>query len=318
MAAASGGGTGPSGDGTGPPRDGREELRADCARCTGLCCVGPALTVSADFALAVPAGVPCPNLLADSRCGIHDQLRPRGFPGCVAFDCFGAGQQVSRVTFGRAVDWREGQAVAAAAFDALAVLRAVGEVRWYLVEAAELVAQGSGATGPGGPGLGAAVLALRERTAALSTAGPEVLAALDVAALRGEAGELLARVSEGARRGLPAGRSRRGADLAGARLRGADLRGVDLRGALLLGADLRGADLRRADLLGADLRGADVSGADLATALFLTRPQVEAARGDAATRLPAVLARPGHWSAASSGPVSPARPRRRRPRGRAG
>jgi uncharacterized protein YjbI with pentapeptide repeats len=68
-----------------------------------------------------------------------------------------------------------------------------------------------------------------------------------------------------------------------------------LRGALLIGADLRGADLHTADLLGADLRGADLSGADLTGSLFLLQSQVDTARGDAATHLPAGRIRPPHW-----------------------
>ena len=75
-------------------------LQADCARCRALCCVGPAFAASADFADDKPAGRPCVHLGADDRCRIHEQLRPRGFPGCVAYDCFGAGQHVVQVTFG--------------------------------------------------------------------------------------------------------------------------------------------------------------------------------------------------------------------------
>ncbi len=41
--------------------DGRHDLRADCGRCAGLCCVAPAFTASADFAIDKPAGQPCPN-----------------------------------------------------------------------------------------------------------------------------------------------------------------------------------------------------------------------------------------------------------------
>lgn len=128
-----------------------------------------------------------------------------------------------------------------------------------------------------------------------------MLVGFDVVARRQQVGEVLRRVSELVR----AGRPRRqedldsadlvGADLVGASLRGADLRGVSLRGAYLIGADLRGADLRSADLLGADLRGADLAGADLTDSIFLTRPQIAAARGDEATRLPPPLARPPHW-----------------------
>jgi hypothetical protein len=39
-----------------------------------------------------------------------------------------------------------------------------------------------------------------------------------------------------------------------------------------------------------------VRGTDLSQCLFLTQPQVEAARGDATTRIPPVLTRPPHWS----------------------
>jgi hypothetical protein len=77
----------------------RVDLRADCQRCFGLCCVVPAFSASSDFAIDKAAGQPCPNLRADFACAIHDRLRQRGFPGCAVYDCFGAGQQVAQVTF---------------------------------------------------------------------------------------------------------------------------------------------------------------------------------------------------------------------------
>ncbi|GAA3867039.1 hypothetical protein GCM10022381_08280 [Leifsonia kafniensis] len=50
-----------------------------------------------------------------------------------------------------------------------------------------------------------------------------------------------------------------------------------------------------ADLLGADLRDARLAGADLSKALYLTQPQMNAARGDQHTRLPSDLEAPSHW-----------------------
>ena len=41
--------------------DSRARLRADCARCAGLCCVAPAFAASADFAIDKPAGHACPH-----------------------------------------------------------------------------------------------------------------------------------------------------------------------------------------------------------------------------------------------------------------
>jgi hypothetical protein len=276
--------------------DARRELTADCSRCAALCCVLPAFAASADFAIGKPAGSPCPNLLADDRCGIHDQLRERGFPGCVVFDCLGAGQRLTQDTFGGR-SWRDDPATARAMAATFPVMRQLTELLWHLTEARALAPAGE---------LRTAVAELLDRTTEHAAASPDALAALDVGALRRTAGELLGRVSAQARADVPArGRDRAGADLIGADLRRAALRGASLRGAYLIGADLRGADLRRADLLGTDLRAADLRGADLTGALFLTQPQLTAAVGDGSTVLPPALARPAHWT-------RPALDRRRR------
>ncbi|MFD0688581.1 pentapeptide repeat-containing protein [Actinomadura fibrosa] len=240
---------------------------------------------SADFAVDKAAGEPCGNLLEDFRCGIHADLRGRGFTGCTVFDCFGAGQKVSQGTFGGR-DWRTG-GVAAAMFAVFPVMRQLHEVLWYLDEALALEE-----ARPIRGGLRRA----REEIGRLTEGGAEELAVLDVAKVREGVRGLLTEASELARAGVPRRKDRRGADLMGAALAKADLRGASLRGAYLIGADLRGADLRRADLLGADLRGADLRGADLRESLFVTRSQLGAARGDAATRPPAALERPPHWS----------------------
>ncbi len=270
-----------------PLTDLRAGLSADCSACLGLCCVAPAFTASADFAIDKPAGTPCPNLRADSRCGIHDRLRASGFPGCATFDCFGAGQQVVQVTHAGS-DWREGPEVAAAMFTSFTALRQLHELLWHLAEALTLAAD---------PGLRDAVASARADVTALAALPPEQLATVDATAQRHTVGPLLERVSLLARAEAGLGPEHRGADLMGARLSRADLRGASLRGAYLIGADLRGADLHRADLLGADLRAADVRGARVAGAIFLTQPQLDAARGDGATTLPEDLERPQHWPA---------------------
>ena len=266
-----------------PLPDPRRDLRADCSRCAGLCCVAPAFARSADFAIDKPAGVPCPNLAADFRCGIHDRLRGRGFPGCEVFDCFGAGQQLTQVTFGGR-SWRDAPEVAAAQFAVLPVLRQLHEMLWHLTEVRSLAAAAP---------LHAEARTVTTRVEELAAGTAEDLQRLDVGAVRREVGALLARVSELVRG--PGAPDRRGADLVGRDLRRARLRDAGLRGALLIGADLRGVDLGTADLLGADLRNADLRGANLGRCLFVTQPQVTAARGDESTRLPVAVATPAHW-----------------------
>ncbi|WP_169947078.1 pentapeptide repeat-containing protein [Microbispora sp. H11081] len=289
------------------PGGGRPGLRADCANCFGLCCVALPFAASADFAITKDAGRPCPNLRDDYRCGIHARLRDSGFPGCTVYDCFGAGQKVSRVTFGRS--WRDDPRVAARMFEVFPVMRHLHELLWYLDEALSLPA-----ARPIHAELGGAF----EETERLTAGTPDDLLAVDVAAQREKVNALLLRTSELVRASA-GGRSpdRRGADLIGASLRKADLRGANLRGAYLIGADLRGADLRAADLIGADLRGADLRGADLTGSVFLTQVQVNAAKGDEATRLPPGLTRPSHWQGPAAGPPEePGRVPARRPRPR--
>ncbi|GAA2120416.1 pentapeptide repeat-containing protein [Streptomyces synnematoformans] len=261
-------------------------LQADCGSCFGLCCVALPFAASADFAIDKDGGRPCPNLQTDFRCGIHAQLRQRGYSGCTVFDCFGAGQQVSQVTFGGR-DWRQAPHTARQMFDVFPVMRQLHELLWYLTEALALP--------PARPVRGELRRALA-KTERLTGGSARELTELDVAAHRGDVNALLLRTSELVRATVPGRKKdRRGADLVGADLRGARLRGADLRGACLIAADLKGADLRSADLIGADLRDADLSGADLTGSIFLTQAQLNAARGDTAATLPPALARPAHW-----------------------
>ena len=239
-------------------------LRADCAACSGLCCVAHPFSRSADFAFDKPAGTPCLHLRSDFRCGIHANLREEGFRGCVAYDCFGAGQRATREAGGDPA--------------VFATLRILHELLWYLDEALDRAPS-------------AALHDAYARTEALAATPKDA----DAVAHRTLVAPLLRDASAAIRRArsYPYGP---GADLAGASLRGADLSDLELRGAVLIGADLRDAVLRRTDLLGADLRDADLTGADLHDALFVTSMQLGSTRGDCTTRLPSRVARPAQWA----------------------
>jgi uncharacterized protein YjbI with pentapeptide repeats len=262
----------------------RPDLRADCANCFALCCVALRYNASTDFALTKPAGTPCVNLATDDRCTIHAELRPRGFAGCVTYDCQGAGQKVSQVSLGGR-HWRTDPKSARWMIVVFPVVRQLHEILAYLVEAAEL---------PADDVLHAGIEGLSAEVDQLTNLPPEDLLRIDVQLLRMRAGPLLEQVSKRTRAPLPA-KSYRDADLAGRSLRRADLRRHDLHNALLIAADLSGADLRKADLRGADTRDCDLRGADLTDCLFLSTAQLHGARGDAATKIPAHLDRPAHW-----------------------
>ncbi|WP_282942095.1 pentapeptide repeat-containing protein [Paenibacillus sp. RC67] len=269
-------------------------LKSDCERCFGLCCVALPFAASADFAINKEAGRPCENLQPDFRCGVHNSLRQCGFRGCTVFDCFGAGQKVSQVTFSGS-DWRQVPESAKLMFEAFPIMRQLHELLWYLNEALSLQ--------PAHPIHDDIRLSLDE-TNRLTYLSPDNLSDLDIAAHRAAINPLLLRTSELVRDEArqqykwPLGQQKkqgRGVDLIGAKLRGADLKCANLRGAYLIAADLRDADLRAADFIGADFRDADLSGADLRGSIFLTQAQINSAKGDVNTKLPPSIIHPPHW-----------------------
>lgn len=153
----------------------RADLRADCSRCEGLCCVAPAFFKSADFAIDKPAGRRCPELQPDLSCGIHANLRERGFSGCAVFDCFGAGQQVVQVTFPGG-DWRQAPETATSMFSVFGVMRQLKQLLWYLAEAVAAM--------PPCP-LREAVELAQTKTQAMVDSSAQNLERLDIAAYRG-------------------------------------------------------------------------------------------------------------------------------------
>jgi hypothetical protein len=93
-----------------------------------LCCVAHSFQVSGAFAFDKAAGEACRYLRSDFRCEIHHELTQRGFGGCAAYDCFGAGQRIAQSFVG-------GEAVRQRAF---LILRAIHEMLFFLTQAATM------------------------------------------------------------------------------------------------------------------------------------------------------------------------------------
>lgn len=270
----------------------RDALRADCGNCFALCCTALGFARSADFARDKPAATPCSHLSAEFSCTIHTALRPRGYRGCTVFDCFGAGQNISQ-NFFEGKSWRAAPSSRDAMFGAFGAARQLHELLWYLAEAQSRTFD---------PECAATARVLSTEIGELLGGGLEALLAADLREIHARVRVVLMEVSEQVRESHLAGGADHlgaglhpGADLNGSDLHNRTLHGADLRGAYLIAADLRGSDLSGVDLLGADLRDARLHGADLSCALYLTRPQLAAAAGDASTRLPADLEAPPHW-----------------------
>jgi len=268
------------------------QLRADCENCFGLCCVALPYAKSADFAFDKDGGTPCSNLQSDYRCGIHENLRAKGYKGCTVYECFGAGQKVSQLTYD-GNDWRDNPASAKEMFEVFPIMQQLHEMLCYLNEALNL---------EDAQPLHRKLQAAFEDTEYLTKQSPKSIMDLNVPAHRTIVNDLLLRTSEMVRAKVSIKKNKkkpnkigRGSDLIGAKLRGADLRGANLRGALLIASDLREADMRVTDLIGADFRDADLRGADLTGSFFITQAQINSAKGDTKTKLPHSLRIPDHW-----------------------
>lgn len=259
----------------------RAKLAIDCAACSGLCCVALYCAKTDGFPEDKVAGLPCKNLLPDFCCAIHSQLAPRKMRGCMAYECFGAGQLVTQL-YGPDTNWQTQPNRADEMFHVFSIVFQLRQLLWYLIEAR------SAASGRQVIADAEALILEHER---LTSQPPAQLRAPDVEAYRYRVNTLLKKVVASITT-RPFGERR---DYLGKHFRGANLDGADFSMSLMIAANLEGCSLRGTCFLGADMRDASIKNTDVSQCVFLTQMQVNAARGNAHTVLPPGLTRPTAW-----------------------
>ncbi len=103
------------------------DLAPECESCAALCCVVFAFDKSGSFGIDKAACEVCPNLDEHDRCRIFDKRSELGFGGCVAYDCHGAGQRVTREVF-KGKHWRNEPALKERMGEALSIMRRIHEL----------------------------------------------------------------------------------------------------------------------------------------------------------------------------------------------
>lgn len=277
-------------------------LKPDCQNCFGLCCVALYFSKHDGFPTDKQAGVPCPNLAQDYTCSIHENLSEQGLKGCISYECFGAGQQVSLVTYGGGQGWKAQGADHSSSeqmFNVFLIMKQLHEMCWYLYEALSYEIPTT---------LADDVQYLLNETEKATLASPDELQTFDLFVHHNKISAIINQVTQSIQahtrqvlsktNGLKENKilnTKQKRDFIGANLTKKELRCADLRGCLLIAVNLEGADLCGTNLIGADLRDANLRGANLTQSLFLTQSQINGAKGDKYTNLPASLSRPAHW-----------------------
>jgi uncharacterized protein YjbI with pentapeptide repeats len=273
----------------------RKSLTADCSSCFGLCCTALNLIASNDFPINKPSGTPCVNLQFDFRCKIHNKLRENGFKGCTVFDCLGAGQVISQITF-KGQSWQEKPEIADLMFRVFPIMVQIHEMMAYTAEALSYHLPDN---------LSEKLEIQFKKLKDFTKLDAEQLLSLDLVMHRFALNILLAESSKYIRENLitklPNIKSNKNynherVDWMGKILSGQDLSGVNFRGAYLIAADMKYTDLSGVDFIGADLRDTDLSDANLSTSMFVTQMQINSAKGNAKTLLPPHIQRPSHWN----------------------
>lgn len=263
-----------------------KNLKIDCEKCFGLCCVSLYFSKSDGFPHNKDAGKPCINLKSDFKCSVHNSLYTNGLKGCIGYDCFGAGQKISQITF-NGEDWKGNSEHSKKMFESFYVMRQLHEMLWYLNEAFNLQKDTT---------LKEEIKSLIDSTNNLTLLDADSLLQINIDNHRDKVNVFIRKTSDMIRRkSSKSSNSPKSKSYFGKDLRNFDLRGADLRGAFLIAANLKGMNLTGADFIGADLRDADFSGADLSRSIFLTQSQINSAKGDKNTKLPLNITKPMHW-----------------------
>lgn len=260
-----------------------ETLRIDCDKCSGICCVALYCMKTDGFPENKEAGVPCKHLIADFRCDIHTVLANKNMKGCLAYDCFGAGQKVTQSCYPNE-DWKTNPEKANEIFQVFMIVFQLHQMAWYLLESLSLVTDEH---------LEADIDELITKNKQMTACSSDEILHMDIEEYKSSVNKVLKLVS-GRGAVFPSDETD-SKDYFGKNFRHANLNGRDFSMALMIAANLEGCSLQRTNFLGADIRDANIKDTDLSDCIFLTQMQINSAKGNSNTKLPANLSRPSSW-----------------------
>lgn len=265
-----------------------KDLKIDCSKCFGFCCVALYFSKIDGFPEDKVAGKPCVNLDNDFTCKIHEDLSDNNLKGCINYDCFGAGQKVAQHIY-KNTSWRNSPKQAQEMYDVFIIIKNLQEMIWYLYDGIMFTENKD---------LKNRINCMIEKTKNLTELPIKDILNINIEEHRVKVNFLLKEVRKHVREKI--GQKTKedkplGFDFIGKNLRNKDLIGGNLTGALLIGANLQNQDLSGAIIIGADMRDSDIRGCNMENTMYLTQAQINSARGNSKTKLPPFIERPSYW-----------------------
>lgn len=263
-----------------------EPYKINCEKCCGLCCVALYFTKSDGFPKDKEAGVACENLQTDYKCKMYSKLSKQGLKGCMTYDCFGAGQFITRHLKSLPNWFIISPKEAVKIFNSYLVVLKVHQTLWYLLQCLILCL----------PQLE------KEQAKSLINEGSsliekpfEILSALDTQSFCEKSNVYLRRICAIYQTGVRDVNKMQVNNYMGKNMQRKNLARIDFSISLLIAANLVQANLYGANFLGADMRDTNICDTDLSQCLFLTQFQINSAKGNSNTILPPYLHKPKTW-----------------------
>ena len=265
-----------------------ENLKIDCSKCFGFCCVALYFSTMDGFPEDKKAGEPCINLSKDFTCKIHKDLSKNNLKGCINYDCFGAGQKVAQYTY-KNLNWKDLPQQSQEMYDVFVVVKSLQEMIWYLYDSITFAENEDMRIRIN--------LMIKETENLTNLSGKDILN-INIESHRIKVNSILKEVRANLIKNTQHKRKNDmplGFDFIGKDLRRKKLIGENLAGALLIGSNLQDVDLSGAIIIGADMRDADIRGCNLENTMYLTQSQINSAIGNSKTKLPVFIERPSYW-----------------------
>ncbi len=264
-----------------------KKLTIDCEKCCGLCCVALYFSKSDGFPTDKAAGKPCVNLMSDFSCSIHSKLIECKMKGCLAYDCFGAGQMVTQSIY-HGSDWKSMPEISEQMYKVFLIVWQLHQMLWYLVEASSLVSDSD---------IKSDIDALINENENITKLSPDEILNFDIDKYKSKINNILRNVTKlVSNANNTKSINKKTVDFIGKNLKKQNLDGRDLSMTLLIAANLEGCSLYGTNFLGADLRDANINNTDLSKSIFLTQGQINSAIGNKNTILPSYLSLPISWN----------------------